>query len=202
MQSIFATNNGISPVKQDFVWLGEYFDGTHSAEFDLLTGQENSFYTIDRNKLLRFGLIGHGLKLFFEHDGVFNLGGIGIEVIYKVGNKEYYLTGQPGGNYADVITFKDAESSVDLTGSRGLTDTVITQYSFGYKANLKVDGIDFKFKALCKVPFGAPMYMNFWLVANKNMNGKIVIKRNNRVVQEIDSPLKKSKGGEVNYLLT
>lgn len=201
MLSIFNEHNGVSPVKQDFIWLGEYYDGTHLSEFDLTTKKENSFYKINRSKLIRFGIIGHGYRMFFENDGVFNLNGAGIEVIYKVGDKEYPLTGH-SGKYQDIITYKDAESSVNLTGNGGLTDTVINQYNFGYKSVLEMDGITFQFKATCKIPFGQEMYMNFWLVADQMVNGIFIIKKNNRIVEQLNAPLRKGVGGEVNFGLS
>lgn len=198
MLSIFSNINGLSPVSQDFIWLGEYYDGTHLAEFNFTDKKENSFYSIERQKLIRFGLIGHGMKLFFEPDGVFNLNGTAIEVAYRLDDMEYSLTGH-SGKYNDIITYKDAESALNAAG--GVVRNQINQYSFGYKTNLEIDGIKFTFKALCKIPFGQPLYMNFWLVANKKLNGVLVVKRNNRIVAEIDAPLKKGAGGEINYTL-
>jgi hypothetical protein len=200
MISVFNEHNGVSPVSQDFIWLGEYYDGTHLSEFDLKTKAENSFYSIKRDKLIRFGLIGHGYKLFFENDGVFNLNGAGVEVVYKVGDKEYPLTGLSGA-HRDVISYKDAESTVNLAGG-GMSNTTINQYNFGYKAVLEMDGITFQFKALCKVPFGEPMYMNFWLVADQKLDGVLQIKKNNRIAEELNAPLRKGVGGEVNFRLS
>ncbi|WP_151734147.1 hypothetical protein [Paenibacillus tengchongensis] len=200
MLSLFTEHNGFSPVAQDFIWLGEYYDGTHLAEFDLRTKDENSFYKIQRDKLVRFGIIGHGHKLFFESDGVFNLNGTGIEVLYQCGGKTYPLTGHSGA-YRDIITYKDAESSVNLTNG-GMSKAIINQYNFGYKSVLEMDGIKFQFKATCRVPFGQEMYLNFWLVADGTLDGMLQIKKNNRIVEEIIAPLKKGVGGEVNFGLS
>ncbi|MCM3132918.1 hypothetical protein M3629_08980 [Paenibacillus polysaccharolyticus] len=201
MISIFTEHNGVSPVKQDFIWLGEYNDGTHLSEFDFQTKEEHSFYSLERDKLIRFGIIGHGSKLFYEADGVFNLNGTGIEVTYKVGDKEYPLTGL-AGHFRDTITYKDAESTVNLAGGGGMTDTIINQYNFGYKSVIEIDGVTFQFKALCKIPFGQSMYMNFWLVADQKLDGTLVIKKNNRIAEEINAPLRKGVGGEVNFGLS
>ena len=55
----FSEVNAVSPIPtQPFVWMAEYFSGG-LAEFDLATGTENNFQDIDRDKLLRFGLIGN-----------------------------------------------------------------------------------------------------------------------------------------------
>ncbi|WP_240636852.1 hypothetical protein [Paenibacillus silvae] len=203
MLSIFNEHNGVSPVGQDFVWVGEYDDGTYLSEFNFDTKEENSFYDIQRDRLVRFGVMGHGSKFFFESDGVFNLDGIGIEVIYKDGDKEYNLTGH-SGKFNDVITYKDAESTVNFASGRDgtITDTTITQYNFGYKAVIEIDGITFQFKATCKIPFGEPLHINFWLVADQKMDGVLLIKKNNRIATELKAPLRKGVGGEVNFGLS
>ncbi|MGG1263864.1 hypothetical protein [Brevibacillus laterosporus] len=204
---MFSECNGYSPVTQDFIWLGEYVDGTYLAEFDLITKEENSFYSIQKNKLIRFGLIGHGLKLFFEADGIFKLTGRMIEVIYSTPEKDYPLTGNIRTDYNDIITFKDAVSSglanfspQSLVEGGALSNT-IRKYSFGYKTILDIDGVKFNFKALCKIPFDSPVYMNFRLVADRELDGKIQIKVGGVVVNEFHSPLKPNKGGELNWLV-
>ncbi|WPS86168.1 hypothetical protein SMD22_16785 [Brevibacillus halotolerans] len=88
--------NLYSPVPQrEFIWLAEYVDGTHLSEFDFNTKQENDFYSIDKKTVVRFGLIGHGHKLYYEtFGGHFKLGNGQIDLVYKAGDKEYFLTGQ------------------------------------------------------------------------------------------------------------
>lgn len=188
----------ISPVSQDFIWVADYIDGTHYSEFDFATKQENPFQGIDRKKLLRFGLLGNGVRLLFEVSGIFKLAGQMIEVVYKTENKEYYLTGQQI-IYNDIISYKDAESSINLLGG-GVSNTSITQYNFGYKANLNIDDVNFHFKAICKIPHDEQPYMNFWLVANKKLNGVLQIKKNGRVIEEVHAPLDSGIGGEINWL--
>ena len=189
-----------SPVPfQDFIWVAHYFDNTFLSEFDFDTKQENSFYNIDRNKLIRFGLVGCGMNLYFEVlGGVFKLAGRMIEVVYKVDNREYYLTGQPFIMYNDIITYKDAEATLNmLTGQS--SNNVINQYNFGYKQNLNIDGINFNFKAICCIPYGKKVYMNFRLVADRDLNGILCIKRNGICVAEINAPLTANVGGELNW---
>jgi hypothetical protein len=197
--SVFQETNGKSPVSQDFIWLGEYVDGTHLAEFDLQTGEENSFYKLQKEKLLRFGLIGHNMKLIADYDGIFSIAGVVVEVGYRVNGKYLPLTGHPGRHYSDVITYKDAESMFVQGG--GVTKPHINQFNFGYKANIKVDGINFNFKPIVKVPYNQPVYMNFWLVADQDLDGEFVILRNNREVCAIKAPLRKGVGGETNWVV-
>ncbi|RAI85694.1 hypothetical protein DET54_12151 [Paenibacillus pabuli] len=192
-----------SPVGQDYIWMGEYNDGTHLSEFNFDTQAENSFYDIDKSRLARFGLVGHGMKLFFEKDGIFNLNGTPVEVIYRVGDKDYPLTGR-FGQYKDIITYKDAEATLVL-GSQGAQggalNPTIQQYNFGYKSTLEADGITFKFKAVCTVPYGRQMFMNFRLVADEKLDGQLVILRNGQTEVNLEAPLKKGVGGEVNWIV-
>lgn len=194
--------NFTSPVSQDFLWLAEYMDGNHLSEFDVVTKEENSFYAIERNKLVRFGLFGHGMNLFFEvYGGIFKLAGQMVEVIYKADGKEYYLTGQQQ-MYQDIITYKHAEATINLLNAGGVSNNVITQFNFGYKTSLNIDGVNFSFKAICMIPYGNPVHMNFRLVADQNLDGVIQIKKNGRVIEEIIAPLAVGVGGEINWMVT
>jgi hypothetical protein len=195
----FSTSNGRSPVAQDFIWLSECYDGTHLAEFDFSTKAENDFYMIQRDKLLRFGLIGCGNKLFFERDGVFYLNGRALDIIYRTKDKEYFLTGHFGKYTADIITYKDAESA--FHPQEGLMPSRITQYNFGYKAEVEVDGVKFNIKPIVKIPCNQPVLLNLRLVANRKLDGEIVIRVNNREAQVIKAPLKRDVSGEINWIV-
>lgn len=194
----FNTVDGKSPVAQDFIWLAECYDGTHLAEFDFGTKEENDFYAIQRDKMLRFGLVGHGMKLFFESDGVFNLNGKSVDLIYRTKDKEYFLTGHHG-KYKDIITYKDAECAFD--SAYGLGKSSITQFNFGYKAEVTVEGVTFNIKPVVKIPFNQPVHLSLWVVANKKLDGELVIRFNNRESQVIKAPLKKGVGGDVNWVV-
>lgn len=196
---MFSENIRYSPVNQDFVWVAEYINGSHYSEFDFSTKQENNFYNIKRNELIRFGLIGRGFKLYYEAiGGIFKLNGQMIEVAYEVDGKEYNLTGHQKF-YNDIIAYKDAESVLTLN-STGTKDH-ITQYNFGYKVGLKFNEVNFSFKPLFKIPFNKPMYLNFRLVADEDLNGFLLIKRNGFVVDRFRAPLQKNVSGELNWSL-
>lgn len=195
---MFHKTNGISPVRQDFIWLAEYLNGTHLAEFDFATHEEHSFYDIDRESLLRFGLVGNNMILYFYTDGIFHLNGHTIEVFYRTKEKDYILTGYYG-KCRDIITYKDAESSFLANG--GVTRPHINQYNFGYKTTIAHEDVTFNFKAICSIPFNQPAYMTFRLVADKQIDGKLVIKRNNLEMIEIPAPLSEGVGGEVNWII-
>jgi hypothetical protein len=191
---------------QDFIWFAEYLDGTSLVEFEQ-DCKENSFYDIDKSKLLRFGLMGNGMSLYYEADGVFKLAGQSIEIVYrdKATDKGYYLTGRQQ-MYNDVISYKDAEAFASFTGQGmvGMGDmkSNITQYNFGYKTSFAEDATKFNFQAICKIPYGQPVHMNFRLNADKNIDGILTIIKRGVVVAEIEAPLQAGVSGELNWMVS
>lgn len=192
--------NKKSPVQQDFIWLGEYYDGTHLAEFDFLTKKENNFYDLDRQRLIRFGILGHGMHLYYEvHGGVLKLNGQMVELMYRDGEKEYFLTGRQQ-MFRDIITYKDAEAFFNPNNGRTVKGN-ITAFNFGYKEQLQIDGVDFGVKVICTVPFNQPAFLTIRLLAGKEMNGELVVRKNNKEVLTLNAPLRQGVGGEVKWVI-
>ncbi|OCL28614.1 hypothetical protein U472_00205 [Orenia metallireducens] len=200
-----------SPVKQDFIWVGEYLNGTLFSEYDFKTKEHNDFYQIDRKKLIRFGLVGHGRKVYYEvPDGTFKIFGQRIDIIYRTKERDYLLTGNPRQNYNDIITYKDAETVMNI---RKLAPGVkpqnqlkrdpsrINQYNLGYKAKLTFNNVDFHFKSIFKMPFNKKPYIYIWLVSNKDLEGELVFIRNGKETDRIKAPLEVDVGGELNWQL-
>lgn len=197
--------NPKSPVDfQDYVWAAEYADGTKLLEFDPQTKRPNKFYDIRKQDLIRFGLIGLGYKMYSEvYGGFMVINRQLFEVVYKVGDKEYYLTGQPK-MYNDIISYKDAEATANVTSKgapNGKFSNRITGFNFGYKVQLDVEDVKFNFRLIYSVPYNSPAYLNFRLVANKKLDGKLVIKRNGSAVAEFEAPLEEGIGGELNWVV-
>ncbi|TPG68722.1 hypothetical protein EEL31_09410 [Brevibacillus laterosporus] len=188
-----------SPVPQrEFIWLAEYADGNHLSEFDFETKQENSFYSLDKNSIVRFGLIGHGHKLYYEtFGGHLKLGNGQIDLVYKVENKEYPLTGH-NEFYQDLITFKRAEAEINLLNSSGELSPVITEYVFGYKHKLKFKDISFHIKVLIGLSEKSPT-LTLRLVSNRDIQGSLGIKLNGIVVSELMANLTKETSQEINW---
>jgi hypothetical protein len=196
---MLTTINPYSFVEQDYIWIGEYIDGTHLSEYNILTKEREDFYSLRRDMLLRFGLIGHGMKLYYEvGGGFFKLNGQFYEFIYKVGDKEYYLTGQ-SVLYNDVITYKDAEAWGNFRRREGNFPSRIMAYNFGYKVKLNIDGVNFSFKAICSIPFQERVNFQFMLVADKELDGKFVIKKNGSEIDAFHAPLKQGVGGKLKW---
>lgn len=187
-----------SPVSQDLIWVAEYADGTHLAEFDLSTHEENWFRDIEKEKLIEFGLIGCGHKMYFEViGGRFHMTGRTIAFEYKIGEISYPLSGL-WESYSDIISYKDAASTLNPNG--GVANQ-ITQYNFGYKKQLKINGVNVKFQAVCHLPYDAPIRFHFRLVSDSELNGQLVIVKDNWHTETFDAPLKENVGGELNWIL-
>ncbi|WP_254660745.1 hypothetical protein [Brevibacillus laterosporus] len=175
--------------------VAEYVDGTHLSEFDFNTKQENDFYSIDKKTVVRFGLIGHGHKLYYEtFGGHFKLGNGQIDLVYKTGDKEYFLTGQ-NEFYQDLITFKRAEAEINLLNSSEELRPVITEYAFGYKHKLKFEDISFHIKVLIGLSEQSPTLI-LRLVADRNVQGSLEIKLNGGIVSESVANLTKETSQE------
>ncbi|GMX64368.1 hypothetical protein Elgi_36370 [Paenibacillus elgii] len=193
-----------SPVEsQHFIWMASYLDGTFLSEFSYDSQKENSFYSIEKEKLIRFGLIGYGMNFYYEvFGGTFKLVGQMVEVFYKTDDKEYYLTGQQQ-MYNDIIQYKDAEAIIDPQIPSGNMDSTITQYNFGYKQNLQIDDVNFNFKPICHIPYGGrPIYLSLKISADKDLNGRLCIRKNGLTVEEFDAPLQANVAGILNWELT
>ncbi|NKI24717.1 hypothetical protein HFN20_26555, partial [Paenibacillus dendritiformis] len=133
---IFDKHITRSPVAQSFIWVAEYADGTHLAEYNFDNGKANSFYHIDKTKLIRFGLIGEGSQIYFDvGNGVFTMNGHRLSLSYSASSREYPLTGRTF-LYNDIITYKNAVSDAKLItagGEGGAFSDPITPYHIGHQ---------------------------------------------------------------------
>ncbi|WP_104370774.1 hypothetical protein [Desulfocucumis palustris] len=180
---------------QDFTWCAEYADGTHLVEIEE-SGKAHLFKEIQKDKLIAFGLAGRGMSLYYDvSTGIFNLAGRIVELAYRVGEKEYPLTGQTK-LYNDCISFKQAYTEISpLTCRR--SNTRIVQYCFGYKVRLQLGDLELHFKPVVFIPYDRPVYATFRLVADRDIaDGELVIRRNGQTMEQIPVPLQKGVGLE------
>lgn len=196
---MFGSIKPYSPVEQDYIWVAEYYRGGVS-EFDLETKESNSFYSIDKNKLQRFGLIGKGQKMWFEcYRGPFNINGNIYELIYKA-DREYKLTGQDMFQ-RDIITYKKAIATIDLSKRAGSSKSQIVGYYFGYKTEFKIDDVIFNFKPIISILVDQSMYLDIHLVADKDLKGELLFVKNGKIIDTIYAPLQKDVAGGMKWRL-
>lgn len=189
-----------SPIQQSYIWVAEYYDNTYLAEFDLETKKSNGFSNIDKQKLIKFGLIGEGSQIFFDvANGIFNINGNRVAISYVTDIQEYPLTGRTF-LYNDIITYKNAIAEADFS-VRGLipSNQQITGYSLGYKKKMDLSGVSINFYNIIHLPFKQPPYFEIKISSNKDLEGKLVIRVNGMDVDTIEAPLIKNGAGIINW---
>lgn len=169
-----------SPVEKDFIWIAEYDDGKIIHEFNLETKEENFFSDLEQNKIVRFGLIGRGMKFYFEtFGGFFKIAGQMIEASLKTTNYLFDLTGRN----EDAVTFYNTKSET-ITLENGSTEEKIYQYNFGYETMLNINGFTIDFTATCCITYGEPIKIIFNAINNLPTDGNVRIKKNGEIVEE------------------
>ena len=195
-----------SPVKQELMYLAEYADGKYQTEFDLTTQKPQSFYTVEKEKLIRFGLVGTDVPMYIEtYGGYFHLAGRNIQVKYKEKDKEYYLIGHPRF-YTNVHYYKTGvavlpDSPRDLEFVAWDKIDEVKSFHFGYEESILLDDIRFKFYAECTIPFQSPVKMKFRIKTDREMEGNLIIIRNGQEIEKIPAPLDQDYGGEIEWVV-
>lgn len=195
-----------SPVRQDLIWCAEYSDGSVMTEFDLDTQKPNNLGDIKKDSVIRFGLLGIDVPIYFEtFGGNFNVAGRGITLIYREKGKDYHLIGRPI-MYNRFIYFKRGIAELDLTGGRrkkvigwGKPEGQITEYTVGHANKFEIDGVTFDLQSTVTVPYQQPVYMTFKLGADREMDGVLVVVRNGEEIHSVKAPLDKEMGGETHW---
>lgn len=203
---MFSEINPESPnKKQHFMWVAEYFGDKFLSEFDVNTKKENNFKDIEKDKLVRFGLVGNSKKMWFEcNGGTFNIVGRKIDVIFQANGKDYPLTGNGNNFLNDVITYKQATIDASLgrsSGTSGKFTSKIIGYFFGYKTQMKINDLNFTFKPIVSLPLSKPAYMQINLMVDEDIDGKLIFIRNREVVDEFDKSFVKGKSEQINWLI-
>lgn len=185
--------------EMDYMFVGEYLNGTFLFEYN----PEKKFYSsikeLNKQNLIRFGLIGHGLRTYFNTlTGIFTFDKNKIEILYKTKDKEYKLMDN-NAFYNDIIYFKNAYSEIRYGG---MSNTNFCGYNYGYKTSVSFnDGTHFYFKPIINIPMGQPTNFKIWLVSNKDLDGEIIIKVNDLKAYNIHAPLNKNIGGELTWFI-
>lgn len=207
----FSEVSAISPVPaQPFIWMAEYFSGG-LTEFDLDNGKENAFKDIEKEKLVRFGLIGNNKKMWYEcQGGTFHIAGRNISVAFETKDgKRYGLAGNGGEQMRDIITYKRAcaelpvKASIKSASQRksGILESKIDAYYYGYKTQMSVDGVKFNFKPIVALPMGKAAYMEVSIMSDTDLDGRIVFIKNGQDIEAFEGKLEKDRPVRINWLI-
>ena len=157
---ILTQNQTPNALKIPFNWVADYFDGTYLSEYNFSNGQSNNFYSIKQSQTIRFGLIGQGMKFFFENvDGSFHLNGRRIDIAYEVDGKQFLLTNNIYKK--DFITYKQAHTN--FNNRNGIQASSLDSINFGYKTIYKKDDIEMFFQPIVSLPFNSRVFMDFFI---------------------------------------
>ncbi|WP_342422371.1 hypothetical protein [Paenibacillus sp. FSL E2-0178] len=193
------------PQGQNFIWIADYMDGSCLAEYEFDTRIKNDYYRIDKNKLIRFGLIGMGSQIYFDvANGIFNINKNRIQVSYIADGIEYPLTGRTI-LYNDIIQYKDAVGDGKLlskTASGRIRNNIVA-HVVGYKKAMDLSDVNINFKNLLHIPQdkNIPPYLEIKISVDKDLNGELVFRINGLVANKLHAPLLKNQAGIYNWEL-
>lgn len=175
--------------QKDFIWVAEYTNGLLFPEYILENNviKQNSFFDIDKQNLLRFGYIGHGMNFYFDtFNGTIKINENEYTIKYIDENDvEYNFCNQLNVFYNQIIQFKNAASTFN-PASGGSNQERIEGYNLGYKENLIINGKEFSFKAIIRIPFNQPVKIEYRIVCKEQLKGNLVIMKNQ--FQKFDYP--------------
>lgn len=192
------------------IWVAEYKDGSCLFQRDLNKNTKNSFYTIQKEELRKFGLIGMGYNCYFDTFGgnyYINDRKINIRIITE--DNIHFLTEQ-NLIYNDIITFIDASAPIDFSAAidqeseeniSKFTDSRIDAYNVGYKTKITSYGYNFNLQTLVKFPETDTPFMNIYLNTNKDLKGNLIVMVDNSLSLNTEIELKANHGGELNWTL-
>lgn len=200
--------NTHSPVKesQNFIWVAEYYDGAFLSEYNFDDRKSNDYYAIDRNKLLRFGLIGMGSQMYFDAaNGIFNINNNRIQVSYIVDGQEIPLTGRTF-LYNDIIQYKKAFGDANLSAhssNGGRMKNHIQSHAIGYKKTMNILNVNIHFKNILHIPQSKNLlpYLEIKISAEQDLNGELIFRVNGLTANRFQAPLIKNTAGIYNWEL-
>ncbi|WP_091014550.1 hypothetical protein [Paenibacillus amylolyticus] len=192
-----------SPVAQAYVWVADYYDDTDLCEFDLLTKKSNNFYSIDKNKLVSFGIVGQGSQLYYNvANGVFHVNQDRFSISYVVGDDEYPLTGR-AFLYNDIIQYKNGSSDANLNSRNmeGKFKNNIDCFNFGYKKSMSLNGVNINYQSILSLPNKQIPFLQIKITSDQDLIGQLVVRKNGIMIDKFDAPLKANHSGNINWEL-
>lgn len=187
----FSTVKPQSPVDQAFIWLAEYVDGQSLTEFDLVNGVEHEFTEIDQPAVTRFGLIGQGVKVWFERStGAFNVAGQHVAFVFT----DAVDHALPGSAQLDLITYKRAEFDVKTRRSE------VSGFYVGYKTFTNVAGGAW-FKAIVSLNAGEVPFVDTTTTFTHDVTGCLSMYVNFKKFASVDITAKRGESANVKFAL-
>ncbi len=185
---------------REFVWLAEYADGLSLLESDKV----NCFYDIEKQKLIRYGLIGHGYHFYFNTvGGTFNLRNSDYKFILEDEFANKYEINNSNIIYNDIIQYKSACTDFNMMNKNAPLKSFIYMHSLGYKKQVSLTNTKFSAKNLLHVPLDKkPIYFEIMLVCyDRDINGKVYIIKNDQAVDSVEVKINKGRAGKFEWVV-
>ena len=164
---------------QNFMWIAEYFkDDTGLTEFIKIndTIKKNDIKLVNKNTLAKFGLIGNGVRLYYEVIGG-NIILYNKNFSFKYKNtttNETYNFNMGNLIYNDFITYKQAVATMGIDNK--ILQSNVSGYYFGYKKQqMNFNNIILDFKIIVAITANKPIEFNIALTSNTQMSGYMQI---------------------------
>lgn len=193
---ILNTDKNIQAINIPFNWIAEYNDNKMITEYDFNTGKHNSFYDINQEDVVRFGLFGQGMKFYFNaSDGSFYLNNKRVDIYYETENKKICLTGVDSRK--DLITFKQAYT--EYNNRDGEQKSNIESINFGYKTIIDFDDVGVFFQPVVSLPFNNSAYIEVKMTSSKDLDGDLVFFSRRKEIDRFHAPLEKGNSGSIRW---
>jgi hypothetical protein len=182
---------------QPFIWFANYGNKEILSEFED-SGKENTFHSIEKNRIEEFGILGRGAKL--SHDittGIFDISGKEVEFLIECKNGDLIPLTRQQGPYNDIITYKSAYS--DFNPITNQICSFIDGYFFGYKHNFITKGIEIHSKIIFALPMEDTMRFGIRLVSDKSIVGRLMIIIDGEIITKMNIETKANESTELEW---
>ena len=174
-----------------FIWVAQYNNEEYFYEYDK---DFNQFDDIQKDILKNFGMIGMNMIMNYDvSTGVFDICGRKIGFVFRdTDNNEIRLT-NTDNIYNDCISYKSAERVIV---GRNQGSVSISSYNFGYK--IRLDNLNLK--VIVHIPaYTGKVNIDISITPDDNIEGELLILRNNEYNQKYSLKLVKNQMSNVNW---
>lgn len=87
-----------------------------------------------------------------------------------------------------------------MRGEGAFTNSILS-FNLGYKKKLDLGDMNINFQNVLSIPMNESAFMQIKISADKDLDGKLIIRRNGIIVDEIHAPLKADMSGNLNWTI-
>lgn len=87
-----------------------------------------------------------------------------------------------------------------MRGEGAFTNSILS-FNLGYKKKLDLGDMNINFQNVLSIPMNESAFMQIKISADKDLDGKLIIRRIGTIVDEIHAPLKACMSGNLNWTI-